>query len=204
VRGTVVSGGGVRLVAGDPTVRVVLEPGLDLEVPADVFTQVNPGANRALVETVLSLGGFAAGERVLDLYGGAGNFGLPIARRGAAVLGIERNAVAVAAARANAQRLRLASAAFRAAAVAPALRDVPAGTVDAVVLDPPRNGAADALDALARLRAPRVIYVSCNPATLARDVHHLAAHGYGLARVQPLDVFPQTYHVETAAELRLT
>jgi 23S rRNA (uracil1939-C5)-methyltransferase len=203
VRGMVVSGGGARLVAGDPTVRVSLEPGLDLEVPADVFTQVNPGANRTLVETVVSLGSFAAGERVLDLYCGAGNFSLPLARRGAAVLGIERSTVAVAAARANAARLGL-DATFRAAAVADVLRDVPAGSIDAVVLDPPRRGAADALPALAALRARRIIYVSCDPATLARDVQRLLAHGYRLGRVQPIDVFPQAYHVETAAELRLT
>ncbi|HYR97327.1 MAG TPA: RsmD family RNA methyltransferase [Candidatus Binatus sp.] len=204
VRGVVVSGGGARLVAGDPTVRVPLEPGLDLEVPADVFTQVNPGANRTLIETVLSLGGFAAGERVLDLYCGAGNLGLPIARRGAIVLGIERNEVAVAAACANATRLDLAGATFHGAAVAAALRDVPAGTVDAVVLDPPRAGAADALPALAALRAPRIIYVSCDPATLARDVHRLVGQGYRLGRVQPIDLFTQTYHVESAAELHLT
>ncbi len=204
VRGTIVAGGGVRLVAGDPTVRVPLEPGLDLEVPADVFTQVNPGANRTLVETVLSLGRFTAGERVLDLYCGAGNLSLPVARRGAAVLGIERDEVAVAAARANATRLRLAGATFRAASVVDALRDVAAGTVDAVVLDPPRAGAADALDALAALRAPRIVYVSCDPATLARDVKRLVACGYRTGVVQPIDVFPQTYHVETAAELRLT
>src|SRR5262249_56403873 len=74
VRGTVLVGGGERLVAGDPTVRLPLEAGLDLEVPADVFTQVNPAANPGLVATVLTLGRFVRGERVLDLYCGAGNF----------------------------------------------------------------------------------------------------------------------------------
>src|SRR5205823_1155372 len=83
---------------GDPTVRVALEPGLALEVPADVFTQVNPGANRRLVETVVALGAFAPGARVLDLYCGAGNLSLPLARRGVTVLGIERSRVAVEAA----------------------------------------------------------------------------------------------------------
>jgi 23S rRNA (uracil1939-C5)-methyltransferase len=78
------------------------------------------------------------------------------------------------------------------------------GGADAIVLDPPRAGARDALAALARLRAPRIVYVSCDPATLARDLHTLAASGYHLARVQPIDCFPQTYHVESVAELRLT
>ena len=204
VRGTVIIGAGARLVAGDPTVRVALEPGLALEVPADVFTQVNPGANRRLVETVVALGAFAPGARVLDLYCGAGNLSLPLARRGVTVLGIERSGVAVEAARANAARLRLAGATFRTGDVARALGDLPAGSVDAVVLDPPRAGAADAVPALAALRPPRILYVSCDAATLARDVHGLAAAGYRLERVQPIDVFPQTYHVESVAKLRLT
>jgi 23S rRNA (uracil1939-C5)-methyltransferase len=204
VRGTVLAGAGARLVVGDPTVRVPLEPGLDLEVPADVFTQVNRGANPALVASVLVLGDFAAGERVLDLYCGAGNFALPLARRGARVLGVERHAVAVAAARANAERLGLQDATFRSAAVARALATIAAGSVDAVVLDPPRRGAADALSGLAALRARRIVYVSCDPATLARDVRTLRAGGYRLGRVQPVDLFPQTYHVESVAEFRLT
>ena len=204
VRGTVVTGAGVRLVAGDPTVRVALEPGLDLEVPADVFTQVNPGANQRLVETVLALGAFTPGERVLDLYCGAGNLSLPLARRGVSVLGIERSGVAVEAARANAARHGLPAATFRADDVARALASLPSGSLDAVVLDPPRAGAADALPALAALRPPRIIYVSCDPATLARDVRTLLAAGYRLERVQPIDVFPQTYHVESVTKLRLT
>jgi 23S rRNA (uracil1939-C5)-methyltransferase len=88
--------------------------------------------------------------------------------------------------------------------VARALGDLPGGPVDAVVLDPPRTGAADAVPALAALRPPRILYASCNPATLARDVRTLLAAGYRLGRVQPIDVFPQTYHVEGVAELHLT
>lgn len=204
VRGAVLAGRGTRLVVGDPTVRVALEPGLDLEVPADVFTQVNPAANALLIATVLGCVAGAAGARVLDLYSGAGNFTLPLARRGARVLGIERSPEAVAAGRANAARLGLAGATFHTAAVAVGLTEVVPGSVEAVVLDPPRAGAADVVGALAALRAPRIVYVSCDPATLARDVRALGAHGYHLGRVQPIDLFPQTYHVETVAELRLT
>jgi 23S rRNA (uracil1939-C5)-methyltransferase len=203
VRGIVLSGGGVRLVAGDPTICVPLEPGLDLEVPADVFTQVNPAANRLLIETVLARGRFAPGERVLDLYCGAGNFAFPVARRGASVEGVERNATAVAAARANAARLGFGHSTFRCAPVAHALRDI-RGDVHAAILDPPRAGAADVLPALAALRPQRVVYVSCDPATLARDARTLVRLGYRLARVQPIDLFPQTFHVESVAELLLT
>jgi 23S rRNA (uracil1939-C5)-methyltransferase len=142
-------------------------------------------------------------ERVLDLYCGAGNFTLPLARRGVRVHGIERDAVAVAAAEANAARLGLAGARFTCAPVARALATA-TDAWDAIVLDPPRAGAADVLGALAGLRAPRVLYVSCDPATLARDLRTLAAHGYRVARAQPVDLFPQTFHVEIVADLRLT
>jgi 23S rRNA (uracil1939-C5)-methyltransferase len=203
VRGTVLAGGGVRQAAGDANVLVPVEPGLALEVPADAFTQVNPAANQRLVATVLARGAFRPGERVLDLYCGAGNFALPLARRGVAVVGVERDGVAVAAATANAARLGLA-AIFQQAGVASALAARPPASVDAVLLDPPRAGAADALPALLALRAPRVLYVSCDPATLARDLRTLSAGGYHVGAVQPVDLFPQTYHVETVTDLRLT
>src|SRR6185369_1167842 len=80
VRGAVLAHGADRAIVGDPNVRVELEPGLAIEAPADVFSQVNPAANRLLVETVLRLGDFVAGTAVLDLYCGAGNFALPLAR----------------------------------------------------------------------------------------------------------------------------
>jgi 23S rRNA (uracil1939-C5)-methyltransferase len=184
-------------------VRVEVEADLALEVPADAFTQVNADANRLLVATVLAFGDFRAGERVLDLYCGAGNFTLPLARRGVLVHGVERDAVAVAAAEANAARLGLATARFTCAPVVRALADATAAC-DAVVLDPPRAGAGDVVAALARLRAPRMLYVSCDPATLARDARTLGTHGCRLVRVQPVDLFPQTFHVEAVAEFRLT
>lgn len=203
VRGAVLLGGGARLVVGDPRLRVAVEPDLALEIPADAFTQVHPQANLLLVATVLELGAFAAGERVLDLYAGAGNFALPIARRGVAVTAIERSAVAVAAARDNAARLDLDVTAIE-ADVAAGLAALPADPWDAVVLDPPRAGAADAVPLLLARRPRRIVYVSCDPATLARDARALAAGGYRLVRAQPIDLFPHTYHVETAAEFRLT
>jgi 23S rRNA (uracil1939-C5)-methyltransferase len=204
IRGAVLTGGTERVVVGDPTLRVPVEPDLVLEVPADAFTQVNPAANLLVVATVLELGAFRAGERAIDLYCGAGTFALPLARRGVEVIGVERSAVAVAAARANADRLGLGAAGFTCDAVAGALERLPPGPLDAVVLDPPRGGAADVVGRLAARRAARVLYVSCDPATLARDARTLVTTGYRLVRVQPLDVFPQTYHVETVAQFVLT
>ncbi|MCW5893512.1 MAG: class I SAM-dependent RNA methyltransferase [bacterium] len=203
VRGAVLLGGGARLVVGDPRLRVAVEPDLALEIPADAFTQVHPDANLLLVATVLELGAFASGERVLDLYAGAGNFGLPIARRGAAVTAIERSGVAVAAARDNAARLGLDVTTLE-HDVAAGLAALPGAAFDAVVLDPPRAGATDAIPQLLARRPPRIVYVSCDPATLARDARALVAGGYRLLRAQPVDLFPHTYHVETAAEFRLT
>jgi 23S rRNA (uracil1939-C5)-methyltransferase len=203
VRGAVLRGGGARRIVGDPSVRVEVEPDLALEIPADAFTQVNAAANRLLVATVLAFAEVRPGERVLDLYCGAGNFTLPLARRGARVHGVERDAVAVAAAEANACRLGLATARFTCAPVARGLARS-AEPTDAVVLDPPRAGAADVLDAIARLGARRVLYVSCDPATLARDLRALGAVGYRVTRVQPVELFPQTFHVEAVADLRLT
>jgi tRNA/tmRNA/rRNA uracil-C5-methylase (TrmA/RlmC/RlmD family) len=203
LRGAILGGGGARLVVGDPHLRIALEPDLALEVPADAFTQVHPAANLLLVATVLELSGAEAGMRALDLYCGAGNFALPIARRGLQVTGIERSAIAVAAARANAFRLGL-EAEFVCDAVAPALARLPAARLDLAVLDPPRAGAADVVGPLLARRPARVLYVSCDPATLARDARALVAGGYRLGPVQPIDLFPHTYHVETVAQFVLT
>jgi 23S rRNA (uracil1939-C5)-methyltransferase len=202
IRGVVLVHERSRTVLGDPAVRIELEPGLALEAPADAFTQVNAEANRLLVRTVVELGGFTAGSNVLDLYCGAGNFALPLARRGVRVVGVERDPVAVQAARANAARLGL-DARFVASDVVAALGEH-TEPVDGVLLDPPRAGAAAALPALIARAPRRIAYVSCDPATLARDLGVLARHGHAVRAVQPIDLFPQTFHVETIAILELT
>lgn len=201
VRGAVWTARDARVVVGDPTLRVPLEAGCELEVPADAFTQVNPEANRVLVAVVCALAGVGPGSRVLDLYCGAGNFSLPLARRGAEVIGVERAAIAVDAARANAARLGC-RATFHAGDVARTLAALPADAYDVAVLDPPRTGAADALASLLARRPRRIVYVSCDPATLARDAGILAAAGWRAERVQPVEMFPHTHHVETVAEFR--
>jgi 23S rRNA (uracil1939-C5)-methyltransferase len=202
VRGAILLHRDARIVVGDPTIRLDLEPGLALEAPADAFAQVNTAANRLLVRTVVELAAFPPGAHVLDLYCGLGNFALPLARRGVRTLGVERNPHAVAAARANATRLGL-DARFVAGDVAATLARS-TEPVDGVVLDPPRAGAAGALSALVARRPRRIVYVSCDPATLARDLRVLAGHGYALRVAQPIDLFPQTFHVETVALLELT
>jgi 23S rRNA (uracil1939-C5)-methyltransferase len=201
VRGIVWRGSGRRITVGPITVRRTLEPGLDLVLPADVFMQVSGWAHAALVARVVELAGPVAGRSVLDLYCGAGTLGLPLARRGARVHGIERDRAAVAAAAANAARLRLSYGVVRADVRAGLAKAPPA---DVVVLDPPRRGAAEAVGPLLARRPACIVYVSCDPATFARDAGRLVRGGYRLVRVQPIDAFPQTYHVELAACLRLT
>jgi 23S rRNA (uracil1939-C5)-methyltransferase len=202
VGGIVLFGKGWRRAFGKPLFDLEIEGGLVLESQGG-FTQVNPEANRRLVETVLHLAAPNERDRVLDLYCGAGNFTLPLARRVHQVLGVEADPGSVAQARRNADRARLTNCRFLERASAAAAR----GLADSgdrfslVVLDPPRSGAADVVAHLAALASDRLVYVSCNPATLARDLRRLAQLGFALGRVQPIDLFPQTYHVEAVAHL---
>jgi len=185
-------------------VRVRVDPdagGTTIVQHPRAFSQVNPAANRLLVETVCTMA--APARRVLDLFCGAGNFSLPLARAGTDVIGVEASAAAVADARASAAACGLTEARFEATSALHFLRQQGLAGAELVVLDPPRTGAADAVAQLARLRAPRIVYVSCDPATLARDVAVLPAAGYRIGRLQPLDLFPQTPHVETVLEAAL-
>jgi 23S rRNA (uracil1939-C5)-methyltransferase len=169
--------------------------------PTD-FTQVNPDINRAMVDRALGLLDAEAGDRVLDLFCGLGNFTLPIARRVREVVGVEGDAGLVARARDNALRNRLDNAEFHAADLAAPLDGAPwwRGGFDKVLLDPPRSGAQETLAHVARLKPRRLVYVSCNPATLARDAGILVHQfGYRLEQAGVMDMFPHTAHVESIA-----
>ncbi|MET0151001.1 MAG: 23S rRNA (uracil(1939)-C(5))-methyltransferase RlmD [Candidatus Binatia bacterium] len=202
VSGIVLFGKGWRRVFGKPLVDLELEDGLVLETRGG-FTQVNPAGNRRLVETVMKLAAPASSDRVLDLYCGAGNFTLPCARRGATVLGVESDPASASQARHNADRAGLANCRFIQQDASAAAHSLAAAGehYSLVVLDPPRSGAPDVVDHLPVLVAGRMIYVSCNPATLARDLRRLTAHGFEIGPVQPIDLFAQTHHVETVVRL---
>jgi 23S rRNA (uracil1939-C5)-methyltransferase len=207
IAGIMLRGNGWCRSWGDST--VTLELGADnhsLEVRDGSFTQVNLAANRTLIATMLELAQFQSAHRVVELYCGAGNFSLPIARRVQSLIGIEQAPGAIASARENATRHGVKNVRFLRARVHAGLSALLREGVaaDVVVLDPPRRGAADIIDLLPQVRAKRIIYVSCDPPTLARDLRRLHTYGYEVLIVQPLDLFPQTYHVETIALAGLT
>ncbi len=168
--------------------------------PGD-FVQVNAGVNEAMVAQALDWLKPAADERVLDLFCGLGNFALPLARQVREVVAVEGVATMVERAAANALSNNLHNAHFFQADLSQPLSDAgwaKAG-FSAVLLDPPRDGAFEVVGKLAALGAERLVYVSCNPATLARDTVELIKQGYRLKRAGILDMFPQTAHVEAMA-----
>ena len=179
-------------------------PAFDLALAYDPggFAQVNAEVNRDLVERVVALLDPGPGDDVLDLFCGVGNFTLPLARRAGRVVGVEGAAPLVTLARGNAQANGIANAAFHAADLeAPAdPARWNAAAVRLAVLDPPRSGAAACLPWLARLPVTRLVYVSCDPATLARDAGRLVTqHGFTLAAAGTVDMFPHTAHAEALA-----
>ncbi len=207
IAGLVLLGAGWRRRWGNTDVSFMPEAdGPVLSMRHGTFTQVNPTGNRALVEAVLSLGAFNERQKVIELYCGAGNLSLPIARRVRSLVGIEHERAAVLDAEANAARLGLTNVQFISASVESGIHQLLQADArgDVVLLNPPRIGAAAAIELVPRLGARAVLYVSCDPATLARDLRQLHIHGYHLHAVQPVDLFPQTYHVETITLSLLT
>lgn len=207
VAGLALCGRGWRKTWGDTTISFELGvDGLTLTVSQGVFTQVNLPGNRALIAALLRLSDIQKEQRVIELYCGAGNLSLPLASQARELIGIEQNRTAVADAQANAARAGLTNARFICAPARTGVRHLLRARTrgDVVVLDPPRAGAADVIDEVPRLGAQKVVYVSCDPTTLARDLRRLQMHGYHTSALQPLDLFPHSYHVETIAVSVLT
>ena len=171
---------------------------LVLTYPPGGFAQVHQLQNRAILAVIRRLGAFAQSEHLLDLYCGNGNFSLPLAAEVATVTGIEGNADSICAAKYNMTFNKVANTQFFCDDVASAVRRLVDQdcTFDTILLDPPRAGAGDAIAGIVRLQPHKIIYVSCDPGTLARDCGILSGSGYRVVTSVPIDMFPQTFHIE--------
>lgn len=177
------------------------QPEIVLNYAAGGFAQVNLEQNKQLVQAVIAAAHLNGDEKVLDLYCGMGNFSLPLARRAALVTGVEDFAPSIAMARRNAADNGLTNVDFQVMSSEQALKHR-TDKFDLLVLDPPRAGAFDVAKQLSTQPVANVIYVSCDPQTLARDVQHLVQSGYSFVASTPFDMFPQTYHLESLTVLK--
>ncbi len=193
-----------RWVDGDPALTED-SGGLRLRCSDRSFVQANWRLNATVVETVAAWALEGKGEvplRVLELYAGIGNFGLLIARAGALVTFVEGNASALADARYNARANHIGRCRFRSESAEAFLAGSSPGEYDLILMDPPRIGLnKEALAGLVHLRPSRILYLSCDPPTLARDLRAMREAGYRMMRLQAYDMFPQTMHIETLVEL---
>jgi 23S rRNA (uracil1939-C5)-methyltransferase len=196
-----------RALVGDGTIVERLL-GLEFEATSNAFLQTNSRQAEALYSAAIEAAQLAGDECVLDLYSGTGTLTLLFARASREAIGVESVADAVTRARANAKRNHIANARFVCGESRPVLREWARGErPDApkpgvVVVDPPRAGLHPRVVArVCELEPKRVVYVSCNPATLARDLKDFAAGGYSLAECRPFDMFPHTPHIECVARL---
>jgi len=195
---TSVWGPGVTLLAGQDRLKQRLG-NLEFLISAQSFFQVNPVQTEVLYSKVAELLQVGSEDSLLDLYCGAGTIGLSLAHRVRRVTGIESNPAAVADAKENAMHNHIRNVEFIFGRAEEELeRMAREGTrYEAAVLDPPRKGCHPRLlQAVLKIRPQQIVYVSCNPATLARDVRVMVDSGYQMGAVQPVDMFPQTAHVE--------
>ena len=165
------------------------------------FFQANPGLLEDLVDEAV---GSESGEVAIDLYAGVGLFTIQLARRFNRVIGVEADTATADFARENISANRLTNVEFHNNAAEPWLKrlvEANAPAPDLMLLDPPRSGAAEAISHIVRLKPSRITYVSCDPTTFARDLRTLLDSGYEISRITAIDLFPQTYHVETVAAL---
>ena len=178
--------------------------GFTVEVSAASFLQVNPVQTERLYQQAVEYAELSGDELVADIYCGIGTISMPLARKAKRVVGVEAVPEAIEDAKANAKRNGIDNAEFLCGLAEEVLPKLVEDGLrpDVVVLDPPRKGAEEALlNAVLKTEPRRIVYVSCNPATLARDVKLLCAGGYSLVKAQPVDMFPHSAHVECVVML---
>jgi 23S rRNA (uracil1939-C5)-methyltransferase len=193
---------------GDPTLNFTIRLSLarekrelKLRISPGSFSQVNPEQNQRLVQTVLQFSEVDREDRVFDFYAGAGNLTLPLALEGREVLGVEENRMAFTDAQFNAERNGIKNCHFIHGRLEDVFSDWQRELPDLIVLDPPRTGCLTILDQVVRLKPKKIIYVSCEPTTFARDLRLFSERGYSLQRLGLIDMFPQTYHMEVVGLL---
>lgn len=179
--------------------------GVKFAISPRSFYQVNPVQTELLYQTALELAGLDGRQRVLDAYCGIGTIALCAAKKAAGVVGVERNPAAVKDANGNARHNKIANARFFCADATEWMRQAAAAAnrgeadqFDVAFLDPPREGSTpECIAALCKMAPERIVYISCNPETLARDLALFTPAGYKVQTIQPVDMFPHTEHVET-------
>ena len=200
----VVMGDSFRLLQGE---RSLIEPlnNVNYLVSPQSFLQVNPQQTAVLYQTALNLLSAKPNETVFDLYCGIGTISLQIAKEAKQVIGIECVPEAIKDAKENASGNKITNAEFICGLAEEVLPNLlGAGyKADAICLDPPRKGCdINAINSIINSKTKRIVYISCNPATLARDVKLLTDNGFTVEYVQPVDMFPNTFHVETVVLLQ--
>ena len=180
---------------------------MDFEAGITVFSQVNRSQNDILSGKVAEFASLTGVEKIVDLYSGIGNFTLPLARNAGKATGVESNRDAVKEAEANALKNSVKNAGFHCADsvswLKQNMKSLEKEGIDVLVLDPPRGGEPEIAKSLSGIRPKKIIYVSCSPPTLARDVLALTGCGYRVFRAVLIDMFPQTYHIEGLLGLEL-
>ena len=205
-RTSAVLGSDVRTLYGPGKITDTL-CGLQFAISPRSFYQVNPEQTEVLYAKAIEFAALTGKETVIDAYCGIGTIGLCAAGRAKQVIGVERNPDAVRNACANAAANKINNARFICADATDWMRAAAQPNSglphpDVVFLDPPREGSTPAcIDAVAAMKPKRVVYVSCNPETLAHDLTHLTRRGWKALKIQPVDMFPHTEHVETVVLL---
>lgn len=200
----VVMGSKTRVLYGEPTIKDSLGA-LTFNISAQSFFQVNSEQAEKLYNKALEFAALQGNETIVDVYCGTGTISLYMAKHAKKVYGIEIVASAIEDANRNAQDNGCANAEFILGDAAAELPELLAKGVlpDVVLVDPPRAGCEErVLEAIAGVGPQRIVYVSCSPASLARDLAYLEQHGYKAVVAQPVDMFPMTSHVETVVLLQ--
>jgi 23S rRNA (uracil1939-C5)-methyltransferase len=191
-----------RCLAGRSYLREIFA-GLEFQIQPTTFFQVNTEQAEALIDMIQSTLKLTGNETLVDAYCGIGTMTLPLAKRVQRAIGIEMQPEAVEQAKLNAELNTINNVSFYTGKTEDILPESEFGTPDIVLLDPPRKGCEPTvIETLLQLRPNQIVYVSCNSATLARDLKRLC-EAYTLVRTQPVDFFPQTAHVECVAFLKI-